>query len=56
MWTTVIELVGALLVAIGCGMAWLPLGLIVGGAMLVGIGYLAAGQPTVGASAAGDQL
>jgi hypothetical protein len=38
--TTILELVGFVLIAVGFGMAWLPLGFIVGGALLALVAYL----------------
>lgn len=40
-WTTLGELVGATAITVGFGMAWLPAGFIVGGALLIGLSYLA---------------
>lgn len=40
MMTTLLELAGFLLIAIGFGMAWTPLGFIVGGALLAFAAYL----------------
>lgn len=40
--TTMIELVGAVLVAAGFLLWWLPAGLVVVGLELIGLGYLAA--------------
>lgn len=42
MLSTLLELVGFAMVAVGFGLAWPPLGLIVGGALLAMVGYLAA--------------
>ncbi len=39
--TTLLEIIGFALIAVGFGIAWLPLGLIVGGASLAGLAYLA---------------
>lgn len=39
--TTLVELVGFALIARGFGLAWPPLGYIVGGALLAGSAYLA---------------
>lgn len=39
--TTLVELVGFALIAIGFGLAWLPLGFIVGGGLLALAAYLA---------------
>ena len=38
--TTLMELVGFTLIAYGFGLAWLPLGFIVGGALLALVAYL----------------
>lgn len=38
--TTLLELAGFALVAYGFGLAWLPLGFIVGGALLAFVAYL----------------
>jgi hypothetical protein len=38
--TTLLELVGFALIAYGAGLAWLPLGFIVGGALLALTAYL----------------
>ncbi len=40
--TTLVELVGLVLIAVGVALAWLPGGLVVAGAELVGLGYLLA--------------
>lgn len=42
MLTTLLEVVGFAFIAYGCGLAWLPAGFIVGGALLALVGYLAA--------------
>ena len=39
--TTVGELAGATSIVVGCCLAWLPFGLIVGGVALVAVSYLA---------------
>lgn len=39
--TTLLELVGFALTAVGFGLAWTPLGFIVGGALLAFVAYLA---------------
>lgn len=39
--TTAGEFVGAAAIAFGAGLAWLPAGFVVGGALLVGLSYLA---------------
>lgn len=44
MLTTILELIGFALIAIGAGMAWTPAGFIVGGALLVLVGYLTGGS------------
>lgn len=36
------ELMGATAITVGAGMAWLPAGFIVGGALLIVVSYLAA--------------
>lgn len=41
MLTTVGEIAGFVLIAVGFGMAWAPLGFIVGGALLAFTAYLA---------------
>lgn len=38
--TTASELVGAALVTIGAVLMWLPAGIVVGGLLLIGIGWL----------------
>lgn len=40
--TTLVELLGLVLIAAGVALAWLPAGLVVAGAELVGLGYLLA--------------
>ncbi len=42
MMSTLLELVGFTLIAVGCALAWPPLGLIVGGLLLALVGYLGA--------------
>lgn len=44
--TTVFELVGMFLIAVGVGLYSVPAGLIVGGCLFVLIGYLAAAEPS----------
>lgn len=46
--TTVLEVVGAAGITVGAGLAWLPAGFMVGGATLVGLGYLLAPTQTRG--------
>lgn len=43
--TSLLELVGALLIAVGVALAWLPAGLVVAGVELIGLGYLLAPTP-----------
>lgn len=43
--TTLVELVGLVLVAVGVALAWLPAGLVVAGLELVGLSYLLAPEP-----------
>lgn len=40
--TTAVELTGGVLLCSGMAMVWLPLGFIVGGALLMGVGWLLA--------------
>lgn len=46
--TTVLEVVGAVLIAVGFLLAWIPAGFMVAGAELVGVGYLLAPTQTRG--------
>lgn len=46
--TSVFEVVGAVLIAAGFFLWWLPAGLVVAGAELVGLGYLLAPAPRGG--------
>lgn len=45
--TTLLEVLGFALIAYGFGLAWLPLGFIIGGALLALIAYLADRGATV---------
>lgn len=40
--TTALEVIGLLILSIGFGLAWLPLGLIAGGGSMVLVGFKAA--------------
>ena len=40
--TTAVELTGGVLLCVGIALVWLPLALIVGGALMMGIGWLLA--------------
>lgn len=46
--TTLGELVGAAAITLGAGLAWLPAGFIVGGALLIGLSYLASQEEASG--------
>lgn len=46
--TSVLEVIGATTFTVGAGLAWLPAGFMVGGAALVGAGYLLAPTPRGG--------
>ncbi len=46
--TSVLEVIGATTFTVGAGLAWLPAGFMVGGAALVGAGYLLAPTQTRG--------
>lgn len=46
--TSVLEVTGAAGVTVGAGLAWLPAGFMVGGAALIGAGYLLAPTPRAG--------
>lgn len=43
--TSVLEVIGAAGFTVGAGLAWLPAGFMVGGATLMGAGYLLAPTP-----------
>lgn len=43
--TSLMEVAGAVTIAVGVGLAWLPGGLVVAGLELVGLGYLLAPTP-----------
>jgi hypothetical protein len=43
--TSLMEVTGAVTIAVGVGLAWLPGGLVVAGAELIGLGYLLAPMP-----------
>lgn len=46
--TSVLEVVGALLVVVGCVLVWLPLGFLAAGAGCLGAGWLLAPEPARG--------
>jgi len=46
--TTVLEVVGAVVIAVGFFVFWVPAGLVVAGVELVGLGYLLAPAPRGG--------
>lgn len=46
--TSILEVVGAVLIAVGFFLWWLPAGLVVAGVELVGLGYLLAPAPRGG--------
>lgn len=46
--TSAMEVIGAAGITVGAGLAWLPAGFMVGGATLVGAGYLLAPPPRGG--------
>ncbi len=46
--TSVLEVIGAAGITVGAGLAWLPAGFMVGGAAIMGAGYLLAPAPRGG--------
>lgn len=46
--TSVMEVIGAVLIPVGAGLAWLPAGFVVAGVELIGAGYLLAPTQTRG--------